>query len=251
MNKINIEHKTKFCAVAFDLDGTLYPNYRFYVRLIPFLLKEQRYLRVFGKARDRLRQEIRDKGEEIREKKDGSTLNSQLLTLNSFYQRQALYMAEILKADPVFLEERTEKIIYRGWEPLFKKVKLFPYVKESLSAFREKGLKLGLLSDFPPEIKIDYLGLSGYWDALICSERTGRLKPDPLPFQELCRALDLPPEKILYVGNSYSYDVMGAQKAGMKTAWVVPKRKYHNAKKSKKADFVFNDYRQLLVFVLS
>ena len=45
-------------AVAFDLDGTLYPNYRFYIKLVPFLVKEQRYLRAFGKARDRLRGEI-------------------------------------------------------------------------------------------------------------------------------------------------------------------------------------------------
>ena len=254
--KNNIEHKTKFCAVAFDLDGTLYPNYRFYTQLIPFLLKEAKYLRAFGKARDRIRRESEEQREERKEKREKRT--SSLITYHlsllpptcSFYQRQAHYMAEILGKDPAFLEERTEKIIYRGWEPLFKKVRLFPYVKEILGAFREKGLKLGLLSDFPPEAKIDCLGLSGYLDVLLSSERTGRLKPDPLPFLELSRVLDLSPEDILYVGNSYSYDILGAQRAGMKAAWIIPRRKYHHAKKKEKADFVFYDYRQLLDFVL-
>ena len=228
----------QFSAVAFDLDGTLYPNYRFYARLIPFLLKEQRYLRAFGKARDRLRNEVWEK-------------NGQ--AADSFYQRQALYMAEILKKNPDSLEERTEKAIYRGWEPLFKKVKLFPQVKETLGALREKGIKLGLLSDFPPETKIANLGLSGYWDAVLCSETIGQLKPDPLPFRELCRAMALPPDKILYVGNSFSYDVLGAQGAGMKTALIRSKRMFPlaDAGKKGKADFVFYDYRQLYAFVVT
>ena len=228
----------RFSAIAFDLDGTLYPNYRFYLRLIPFVLKEQRYLRAFGKARDRLRQEGNSQGN------------------TCFYQRQAIYMAEILKKERAHIIEWTEKNIYRGWEPMFKKVKLFPYVKETLTALREKGIKLGLLSDFPPETKIQYLGLSGYWDALLCSEVAGQLKPNPLPFQELCRSLGFPPEEILYVGNSFSYDILGAQKAGMKAAWIVPKMKYFyeyakNKNKITKADFVFYDYRQLSAFVIT
>ena len=231
----------QFSAVAFDLDGTLYPNYRFYLRLIPFLVKEQRFMRVFGRARNRLRKESGENRE-----------NS-----GSFYQRQAQYMAEILKKDPAFLGERTEKLIYRGWEPLFKKVKLFPHVKETLMALRERGIKLGLLSDFPPEKKLENLGLSGYWDVVLCSEMIGRLKPDPLPFLELCRAMALLPEKILYVGNSFNYDILGAQRAGMKAAWIKPKlslgikKRIPGAKITGKADFVFYDYRQLSNFVIT
>jgi putative hydrolase of the HAD superfamily len=236
---------TQFSALAFDLDGTLYPNYRFYMRLIPFLLNEQRYLRAFGKARDRLRAET-----EHQEAGHQDALKEAGQYSGTLYQRQARYMAEILKKDPVFLEKRTEKIIYRGWEPLFNKIKLFPFVKQTLNTLRENGIKLGLLSDFPPETKIDNLGLSGYWDTVLCSETIGRLKPDPLPFQELCRAMAFPPEKILYVGNSFSYDVLGAQRAGMKAAWVIPKRKYHQAGAGK-ADFVFYDYRQLSAFVVT
>jgi putative hydrolase of the HAD superfamily len=246
-----LKNKTgRFSGVAFDLDGTLYPNYSFYIRLVPFLLREQRYLRAFGKARNRLHQE------------SGLQKEEQDVNTPSFYQRQAEYMAEILKKESKFLKERTDKLIYRGWEPLFKKVKLFPHVKETLTALRERGIKLGLLSDFPPETKIENLGLSEYWDTILCSEKIGQLKPDPLPFKELCRAMALPPDKILYVGNSFPYDILGAQRAGMKTAWKRPflwnrfqKKGPGSIKKStgnvEKADFVFYDYRQLSTFVIT
>jgi putative hydrolase of the HAD superfamily len=233
----------KYPAIAFDLDGTLYPNYRFYVRLVPFLLKEQKYLRAFGKARDWLRSDSRDETRNSQYPQDGP----------AFYRQQAIYMSKILNKPPESLESRTEKLIYRGWEPIFKRVKLFPHVIEMLTTLRENGVKLGMLSDFPPEYKIDYMGLGGFWDTVLCSEEIGRLKPDPLPFLELAKALGFPPEEILYVGNSFAYDVLGAKQTGMKTAWVRSKGSYRhfNDKNRGKADFVFYDYRQLCDFVLT
>lgn len=216
-------------GVAFDLDGTFYPNYRFYACLIPFLLKEWRYLLAFSKARTALRKTFLD---------------------GNFYDLQALLMAEILKKDGAEVKDRTEKLIYRGWEPLFKKVKIYPHVRETLAAFKSAGLPLGLLSDFPAELKLEYLGLHGYWDAVICSEHTNRLKPDPAPFLELARRMALAPEQILYVGNSVSYDIVGSKRLGMKAALVSsPLRK--RRRYTGNADFVFSDYRQLCRFVLS
>jgi putative hydrolase of the HAD superfamily len=82
---------------------------------------------------------------------------------------------------------------------------------------------------------------------VICSEEVNRLKPDPAPFLELSRRMALPPERILYVGNSVSYDILGAKRQGMKAALVSgPLRRRHRGN----ADFVFSDYRQLREFVL-
>jgi putative hydrolase of the HAD superfamily len=148
------------------------------------------------------------------------------------------------------VKDRTERLIYHGWEPLFRTVKPYHHVSETLSAFKSAGLNLGLLSDFPAEQKLKYLGLDGYWDTVICSEHTNRLKPDPTPFQELARRMALPPEQILYVGNSVSYDIVGAKQQGMKAALVSSPLKKHR-RNTGNADFVFSDYRQLRAFVLS
>jgi putative hydrolase of the HAD superfamily len=215
-------------GVAFDLDGTFYPNHRLYVRLFPFLLKEWRYLLAFNQARITLRATRQD---------------------GDFYELQARLMARILKRDRGAIQERTERLIYRGWEPLFKKIKPYRYVKETLGALKAAGLVLGLLSDFPAERKLEYLGLDGCWDTVICSEEVNRLKPDPAPFLELARRMALPPEQILYVGNSVSYDIVGAKRQGMKAA-LVSAPLQRRRRNTGNADFVFSDYRHLREFVL-
>jgi putative hydrolase of the HAD superfamily len=217
-------------AVAFDLDGTLYPNIEFYSRLIPFVLKEHRLIMAMGKARDVLRSE-EHKGH--------------------FYDHQARIMAEILKNDDAAsIKDKTEKLIYRGWEPIFKKVKLYAHVHETLKALKDAGFKLGLLSDFPLEQKIDYLKLQDYWDVILCSEETNHLKPDPAPFLKLSEQLSVPPERILYVGNSVSYDIIGAKGVGMKTALVKSLSKTILSRNNGGADFVFRNYKQLYSYIL-
>ncbi|MDR2102465.1 MAG: HAD family hydrolase [Treponema sp.] len=216
-------------GVAFDLDGTLYPNYRFYIRIFPFVLKEQRLLRAMGKARNLLRGVLSEGG---------------------FYESQARIMADILKTDPGSVHERIERLIYRGWEPIFRKIKLYPHVKETLCALREGGLKLGLLSDFPPELKLKNLGLAGCWDTVLCSENVGRLKPDPAPFLALAEQMGVKPERLLYVGNNVTYDIIGAKQVGMKAALVSsPLRR--NRRRHGNADIIFSDYRQLRDYVLT
>jgi putative hydrolase of the HAD superfamily len=221
-------------AVAFDLDGTLYPNYRLYLRLVPFILKEHRLLRAFGRARDLIR---KIQVSQVPPPEAGD-----------FYDNQARLIARALRGDPLVIKETLERLIYRGWEPLFKKIKLYPYVPETLKALRERGLKLGMLSDFPPELKLKYLGLGDCWDTVLCSERLGGLKPYGAPFLELARSLDLGADRILYVGNSVSYDIAGAKQAGMKAALVASSP---GKGRRGSADFVFSDYRQLRDYVLS
>ncbi|MDR1390287.1 MAG: HAD family hydrolase [Treponema sp.] len=220
-------------GIAFDLDGTLYPNYRFYLRLVIPLLRHPRFYRAFALTRRRLH---RDGQKNIR---------------NDFYRRQAALMSEILGAriDEQYLEEK----IYRRWEDCFKRINLFPHVRETLATFKKAGLRLGLLSDFPPERKLVYLHLDEIFDAALCSEKTGCLKPCRLPFETMAGSLGLEPQTILYTGNSPRFDMAGARAAGMKTALI--KRGPLSTGRAgfggtDCADFVFRDYRQLVKYVL-
>jgi len=234
----------KYAAVAFDLDGTLYPNIALFYRLVPFLMKEQRLIRAMGKARTQLRELDRSSGR-----------NSGDRTPEEFYETQARIMGEILHEPSEIIKERTERMIYRGWEPIFKRINPFPYVRDMLDTFQKEGIKMGLLSDFPPETKLENLKLTGYWDAVVCSELTGHLKPDSAPFLELSNRMGTLPGSILYVGNSVPYDVDGASRAGMKTALIRTgwKRLFpgNSGSEGIAADFVFSDYRQLREYVLN
>ncbi|MDR2069457.1 MAG: HAD family hydrolase [Spirochaetaceae bacterium] len=221
--------KHELSGIAFDLDGTLYPNHRLFIRLLPFVLKHGRLLQTMGKARTMLRAENRN---------------------GPFYDLQARIIAEFLREDPETVKEKLERLIYRGWEPLFRGIKPYAHVRETLEALRQRGFKLGILSDFPPAKKLEYLGLGEGWDTVLCSEDSGRLKPDPLPFSTLAASLGLPPDRILYVGNSLHYDMAGAQKAGMRTALIRSRWKKYLSSRIK-TDFMFSDYRQLYHYVIS
>ncbi|MDR2343679.1 MAG: HAD family hydrolase [Spirochaetaceae bacterium] len=221
-------------AVAFDVDGTLYPNYRFYLRVFPNALSRLRLLAAFAGARRRIRQA-------------GAVGDS-------FHDMQARLCAECLgtgKKTPGADAVRTliSKCIYASWDDMFSGIKPFPYVKECLSSFKENGLKLALLSDFPIGKKIACLGLSGLWNAELSSEEFGALKPHPLPFHRLAEALDLPPRRILYVGNSPAYDIAGAKNAGLIPALrcLFPR---FPPRRGLEGIFAFNHYRQLQEYVL-
>ena len=224
-------------AVAFDLDGTLYPNYRIYIRLFPKLISHPFLFSTFMKVRHRLH----------------TVENKTLEDDTSFYDRQASLMARFLEKDVEETRQKIDLMVYGSWEKHFSGIKLFPRVKETLTAFRNTGLRLALLSDFPPVQKLSQLGLDGFFDVVLSSENTGALKPSAIPFAALISGLALPPKEILYVGNSASFDVEGALSAGMKAALI--RRSFfstgHVTKhSSRKADFVFRDYRQLQEYVL-
>jgi putative hydrolase of the HAD superfamily len=222
-------------GIAFDLDGTLYPNLNLHLKILPIVLKEARLVIAFGKARNIIRKEQEDPSF----KKD------------DFYLYQAEIVGKILRKPAAQLKEIIERLIYRAWEEPFKKVTLFKGVEKTLGDLKKAGYKLGLLSDFPPDTKLEYLGLRSIWDTTLCSEHCGALKPHPLSFQKLAAAMSLPPEKILYVGNSRPYDVTGAHRAGMKTAWIKHQLIPGKGFRKPHPDFSFSDYRQLHDFMLN
>lgn len=210
-------------AVVFDIDGTLYPNYQMYLCSIPAALGHPRLVYHFGKVRAEIR------------KQDYQ---------GSFRDFQAELLGRHLKVSKEKAGQAVEDHLYQSWAKSFKKVKTFPYVKTMLDCFKQKGIKMGVLSDFPVFPKIGYLGLDGYWDSAFTSEDTGYLKPHKAPFERLIHELQVEPDEILYVGNSYRYDVLGARAVGMKTAHITKK-----AVKNSVADFSFFDYRDLQRYV--
>ncbi|SHK84006.1 HAD-IA family hydrolase [Rhodothermus profundi] len=58
--------------------------------------------------------------------------------------------------------------------------------------------------------------------ALVISEEVGVAKPHPALFAQAARAAATEPAAILYVGDSFGSDVVGAQNAGWQVAWYTP-----------------------------
>lgn len=216
-------------AIAFDIDGTLYPNMRLYLRLIPYFLKNIKFFITYSKVRHILHRTA---------------------PLPDFFEYQARLLGGMLDIPSSDARALIDEKIYSGLSPFFTKVKPYSHVLETFVVFKEHGYKLGLLSDFPPSQKGDVWGVAPICDAVLGTEECGALKPSIYPFGLLSRALDVPMESILYIGNSIRSDIKGAKSAGMKTAYIMPFwRRLFNIP-LKEADISFRNYRQLQKIVL-
>jgi putative hydrolase of the HAD superfamily len=192
----------KIKAVGFDIDGTLYPNFSMYMRSSSSFISHPMLVLHFGK----IRKEIR-KTEYI----------------GDFRETQAKLLAYSMKIPVDKAEDLMERHLYQRWVYSFKGVKPFKDVRPALLSLKRNGIKLGALSDFPVEKKLDFLGLTDLMDIAFSSEETGHLKPHSAPFTNMISKFGVGPEEILYVGNSYKYDVIGARNAGLRTAHLVKK----------------------------
>lgn len=222
-------------AIAFDIDGTLYPNFSLYRRMVPFILRNLSFMVAFGGVR-----------EEIREWQEAHPGERNA----DFFAWQAALLASRLGCSPETAAASLNTLIYEGWRPIFARVAPFPGVSEAFDAFRASGLKLGILSDFLPSQKGDVWGLAPKCDAVLGSEETGALKPSSVPFLALADALGVSPSRVLYVGNSVASDVKGASAAGMKTACIQGALGSALGLTVPGADISFSSYRQLTRIVL-
>jgi putative hydrolase of the HAD superfamily len=221
---------SKITAVGFDIDGTLYPPVALYGRLVPFTAAHIPLMLAFRKAR--------------------SVMHDAPGEAGAFYERQAAVLAGLLNIDPARAERIIEEKIYQNWTGLFKRVKPYPYVAETLRALKDAGYKIGALSDFPIREKLFNMKLGGYWDAEVSAEVSGAVKPAAAGFIALAEKLQTPPENILYVGNSYRFDVEGAAAVGMKTALRTHPLRKNRRFSGVRPDIIFTNYRDLCRTIL-
>lgn len=64
------------------------------------------------------------------------------------------------------------------------------------------------------------IGIAHYFQTSVAAYRIGCAKPDAAIFHAACKALDVAPEEALYIGDDPLLDVEGAQKAGLRAAWI-------------------------------
>ncbi|MFP4372713.1 MAG: HAD family hydrolase [Spirochaetaceae bacterium] len=211
-------------AVAFDVDGTLYPNSVMYLASVPFFVSRPRLMLGFRRVRRAIR-EVRPIGD--------------------FYDLQARMLARELGVATEAARALIDRRIYSDAERVLSVVPRFPHVRESVERLREAGIKVGLLSDFPLGGKLRRLGLEGLWDIGLEAERVGYLKPHPEPFRAILDALGSEAAETLYVGNNYAYDVLGAGAVGMRTAHLTAR-----PRRDSRADLSFSSYRTLASWVL-
>lgn len=98
----------------------------------------------------------------------------------------------------------------------------FPNVSETLARLKERGLKLGAVTNRFSQSVIPTLssaGLTHFFDTLVCLDQVERPKPDPMHLLKALASLDEQPPNAVMVGDS-PIDIEAGKNAGTKTVFV-------------------------------
>jgi len=93
---------------------------------------------------------------------------------------------------------------------------------EETLALTSRHFNVGIITNGFKETqlkKFEKLSMHKYTSQMVISEELGVLKPDPKVFDYATELAGVSRKDILYVGDSYSSDVVGGLKAGWQTAW--------------------------------
>jgi putative hydrolase of the HAD superfamily len=94
---------------------------------------------------------------------------------------------------------------------------LYPEVETVAKVFKERGLILGVISNFDSRIYpiLSELGIFKLLDSVHISSREGVSKPDPAIFKKALEAHHLHPGEAVHIGDSMAEDMKGAAAAGL------------------------------------
>jgi putative hydrolase of the HAD superfamily len=182
-------------AVVFDLDDTLHDDTRAEAIVDAYVDAASRYWRALGV--EHLRTPIADSRYELWSAALGAVGISDVQTI----RRAALRYGDCRR----------------------KHYRPFPAALELLAELRRRGIKLGLITNGFAEThyeKLELLGLERAFDAVLCADEVGMLKPDPRIFLRACELLATPPERTAMVGDRYFRDIVGAREAGLFTVYL-------------------------------
>jgi putative hydrolase of the HAD superfamily len=126
----------------------------------------------------------------------------------------------VLKHLKITDNEELARIVQSRWFD-FVDSTLYPEVKEVLAELKQRGLKLGLISNgYEEEINLilEQTDLEKTtFDITVGVDTTKNVKPNPDVFKYALKKLDVKAEEAIFVGDNVEVDYKGAENAGLHT----------------------------------
>ncbi len=163
----------------------------------------------------------------------------------TFYEVVKQYHLEINLSEKI---QQAGIVAYQ--QKKYEVLRPYPMVKPTLKKLREKGLKLGIISDAPRNKawqRLIITGLENEFDFVITHSDTQEFKPHPSAFTLALKKLGVLPNAVLFVGDNPSRDIKGAKAVGMRTCLA----KYGQMFKSNDiADYEIEKFEDLLKVII-
>lgn len=193
-------------AVLFDLDDTLWP-------IVPVIKRAEKLLYEWLKLHaPPVAQRVTI--ESMRERRQ------QLMATDPVYQLdlRLLRRAVLLEAfAETGLDVRLVDEAMDVFSTARNEVTPFDDVRPALERLQGRVI-LGSVSNGVADLRA--IGMAHFFQASVAAHHIGFAKPDAAIFHAACTALGVTPDEALYVGDDPLLDVEGAQKAGLRAAWI-------------------------------
>lgn len=179
-------------AVSFDVDGTMYDFKRHRVHLLPSLLGNPRLLLTYREVVAGLRGEAH------------ADLRAELC--RRIGARIGLPQERV--------NQKLNHSVYGAWPASFRPSTALKDLPLLLRVLDAEGVPRVVISDHPAHAKLENMGISEGWAAVIDGEAVGAFKPHPRAIERAAQALGLEPAQILHVGDRADTDGAMAEAVG-------------------------------------
>ena len=130
-----------------------------------------------------------------------------------------------------------------------ERIELFPAAVEVLQRLRDRGVRLGLVTNGTgpdQRAKIERFALADYFDHVLIEGEFGRGKPEPDVYVAALKALQAQPETSWFVGDNLEWDVAAPQRLGVYGVWLDWSRRGLPATAAVRPDRIIHTLAELL-----
>jgi len=121
--------------------------------------------------------------------------------------------------EEIGIEPKPELInnLISRWKNLKWEMALYQDVIPCMENLKKRNLKIGLISNAEKDMSelFNKTGLNKYLETVVISQEVGVTKPNPLIFQAALKKSGLTAKEVLYIGDQYQVDYMGAMNVGL------------------------------------
>ena len=196
-------------AVVFDVDGTLYRQGALRRAMALRLIRAHLHRPLAGLTTMRVLSAYRRGQESLRA----------TAARGDIAQAQLRFASEATGAAPADVQATVTR--WMDETPLDLLADLAqPGMQALVRMLRNRGIRLGVLSDYPANAKLAALGVGGLFDSVLCAQapEVGVFKPDPRGLIVSLERLGVAPADALYVGDRAEVDATAARAAGVACA---------------------------------
>ena len=199
----------KYKGILLDIDNTLYDYDKTHTKALEALIDT---------AKKRLKINTADlKSAYLRARKQ---INSELNESASSHNR-LLYIQRMMESLNLSGLNVSLELYELYWSTFLDNIEVYDGVYRFLESVQ--NTPICLVTDLTAHIqhrKIKKLGLDQYADYLVTSEEAGREKPHPYIFLSALHKMDLKPNEVCMIGDSFEKDILGASQLGIPSYWL-------------------------------